>query len=679
MIDFFQKSLRNKLLVVLIVVGFIPFVSLLVYTLFLSEAKIVNKTISQQLERTKVVIELIDSHINSLEKEVEFLSSLDLMDDILVDDIDKRISRLLIKKYTDLGLDISLMATSANEIVIASSDVDSLFKKIDMSFIKKNQKYYIHEKELYIYSKVYASFDRTKELGYLILKYNLDNLDMYLTHQNSIHSFMINPVNSLIVGEELSLKLRFDKNEESFIGEKYVVVYEKMGSILQEWYIVYAVDKSTALEFLYDFIRFMLYISVLIFIIIIITAIKYSKNIVKPIEDLTAITNNITKTHNYSVELKIDTKDEIEVLSNSFNKMLQTTSAALESLEEENKLRLKRFVQLIEVFNTIIQTKTEDECINTSIKEIKKLTNKEDLYFHRNSSVSLDTLSIALYVTDFEHDTKHYFGSIELGLEKFEDINEENFYNSIATMITLQLDRIRLIQRTLSASNAKSAFISNMSHELRTPLNAIIGFSQYLIAYEELSDDQQDTVSNIESSAHYLLGMINEILDIAKIEAGKMEAYMQESNILELVQSCCEMLQPLAFEKGLSLTLEHEDFKNIRYKTDPKLFKQVLINLLSNAIKFTEKGSIEVSVKSDENFLSVSVKDTGIGIAEEDINKLFNDFTQVENVMQKKHKGTGLGLSLSKKIANILDGDVIIKSKGLGEGIEAVFSIKVNY
>ncbi len=679
MIDFFQRSLRNKLLLALIAIGFLPFISLLIYTLFLSEAKIVNKTISEQLNRTKVVIELIGSHINSVEKEVEFLSSLDLMDDLLVDDIDKRISRLLTKKYSDLNLDITLIAINKSAIAVAASDVNILFKKMEFPFLKGNSGNFIKGKELYIYSKIYASFDRTTELGYLVLRYSLDNLDTYLTHQNSIHSFMINPISKKIVGEELSLNLQITKKEDSYIGERYMVVYEKMSSTLKDWYIVYAVDKKIALEFLYDFIRFMLYISVVIFAIIIFTAIKYSKNIVKPIEDLTAITDTITNTHNYSVELKIDTKDEIETLTRSFNDMLKTTSSALQSLEDENKLRLKRFVQLIEVFNTIIQTKTEDECINISIEEIKKLTDKEDLYFHRNNSVSLDKLSIALYVSDFENDTKQYFGSIELGLEKFEDINEENFYNSIATMITLQLDRIRLIQRTLSASNAKSAFISNMSHELRTPLNAIIGFSQYLLAYEELSDDQQDTVANIESSAHYLLGMINEILDIAKIEAGKMEAHFEDVDIVELVKSSFEMLQPLASEKDLYLELEYENFNNVLYTTDPKMFKQILINLISNSIKFTENGTIKVILTSDNHILSLSVKDTGIGIDKEDISKLFNDFTQVENVMQKKHKGTGLGLSLSKKMANILGGDVVIKSEGKGKGVEAIFFIKINY
>lgn len=419
----------------------------------------------------------------------------------------------------------------------------------------------------------------------------------------------------------------------------------------------------------------MFYISIPIFLIIIFISIKYAKGIVKPIEDLTSTTDDITNNQNYSVQLPVNSQDEIAILTNSFNDMLKTTHYALDKLEEENKLRLKRFIQLIEVFNTIIQTKSEDECINTSIEQIKLLTNEKDLSFIKETVGNLNNPHISLYVTDFENNTKSYFGSIELGLDNLDDKNEQKFYNSIGVMITLQLDRIRLIQRTMSASRAKSAFISNMSHELRTPLNAIIGFTQFMITYEELTDDQQDTMANIESSAQYLLSMINEILDIAKIEAGKMEAHFEDVNILELVNSTHNMLMPLASDKNLDFKLITKNFTDKDYKTDSKMFKQIVVNLISNSIKFTQSGFVTIDLYNDANNIIVKVQDSGIGIAEDDIKRLFNDFTQVENVMQKKHKGTGLGLSLSKKMANILNGDVILKSDGIGFGTTSMFSI----
>ncbi|MDO9266316.1 MAG: ATP-binding protein, partial [Sulfurimonas sp.] len=415
----------------------------------------------------------------------------------------------------------------------------------------------------------------------------------------------------------------------------------------------------------------------IIFILIIYMSIKQSRDIVKPIEELTATTDYITKTQNYSAQLNVNSQDEIATLTHSFNNMLKTTYSALQTLEEENKLRLKRFTQLIEVFNTIIQTKSEDECMDVSMQEIKKLTHKENLHFTKDQNRASDKECTNLYVSDFENDEKIYFGSIELGIESFEDKNEQDFYNSIASMITLQLDRIRLIERTTSASKAKSAFISNMSHELRTPLNAIIGFAQFMIEYEELNEDQKDTVGNIESSAQYLLSMINEILDIAKIEAGKMEAHIENVNILDIVQNSLNMLSPLAKDKNIKFDFIFDNFENKKYQTDPQMFKQIVVNLISNAIKFTQQGSIQLELYNENHNLHVKVKDSGIGISEDDMKHLFNDFTQLENVMQKSHKGTGLGLSLSKKMANILGGDVTLKSDGIGHGTISTFSLQI--
>lgn len=676
MFDFYQKSLRNKLLVIFMAIGFLPFLTLLLYTIYLSETKIVDKIVIEQHDRTQSVLKLIDNHLASLNKEVNFLSSLDLMDDLLADDIDKRVSRLLSQKTSDFNLDLKLMSINMQGIISASSDNEDLFQKFNIQKLSQDSGKYIENKNLYIYSKIKASFDKNKELGYLILEYNLDNLDNYLTHQNSIHSYIVNSKNSLTIGENLSFKLDFTQNKNSIINSEHVIVYNEISSIMKDWYIVYAVDKSVALVFLYDFIRFTLYISVFIFAFIIYISIRYSKGIVKPIEELTRVTDKITKTQDYSSKLEISSKDEISILTHSFNQMIQTTSLALNKLQEENKLRLQRFTQLIEVFNTIIQTKSEDECIKISVKEISKLTNRNDLYFIQKQKTIIDKEFAELYVSDFEHDTKVYFGSIALEINKFEDKNEEDFYNSIASMIALQLDKIRLIKHTLSASSAKSAFIRNMSHELRTPLNAIMSFTQYLISYEELSDDQLDTVANIEKSAQYLLEMINEILDIAKIEAGKMEAFPKDVNILELVQNSCDMLSPLAADKNLEFEFFFHNFQNVIYKTDPKMFQQIVLNLLSNAIKFTQEGKIAVELSNDDKYIYVTIKDNGIGISQEDIKFLFYDFTQLENSMHKTHKGTGLGLSLSKKMAKILNGDIELKSVGLGFGTTVIFKIQ---
>ena len=570
MFDFFNKSLKNRLFTIFVGIGLLPFITLLIYIMYLSETKLVNQIVLEQFEQTNTAIKRIDDHINSLRKEVSFLSSLDLMDDILADDIDKRISRLLTKKADDLNIDITFLVLTCNSSVIASSDKKYLQKNLSLNIQSSSKNsFFLDKNTLYINSNIYASFDKNKELGHLVLKYNLQNLSSYLPNSNGVNSYIVNKHKKLIVGDETPLLDKFIKKSNTFIDDNYVVVYKEMLSVLDDFYFVYAVDKNIALEFLYDFTSFMFYMSVLIFIFIIYISLKQSKNIIKPIEELTQLTKNITTTHNYSSRLLTNSQDEIAILTKSFNQMIETTSKALNDLEKENKL----------------------------------------------------------------------------------------------------------LKKTMSASDAKSAFISNMSHELRTPLNAIIGFSQYLITYEDLSDDQVDTVANIESSALYLLNMINEILDIAKIEAGKMIAYKQDVDILSVLQNSYDMLSPLAYDKELEFEFISNNYKLESFNTDPKMFQQIVVNLISNAIKFTQVGTITLEVYNTNETLFVCVKDTGVGIAQEDMKKLFKDFIQLNNDLQIENKGTGLGLSLSKKMAKILGGTIEIQSQGVREGTKAIFKI----
>jgi len=171
--------------------------------------------------------------------------------------------------------------------------------------------------------------------------------------------------------------------------------------------------------------------------------------------------------------------------------------------------------------------------------------------------------------------------------------------------------------------------------------------------------------------------MINDILDIAKIEAGKMDPNFERVAILPLIQNSIDMLRPLAEKKKITLEFINQIDRDTMIQTDMKMYKQILVNLISNAIKFTpEGGEIRVMLYRKDNRLCLKVIDNGIGISQENLNKLFSDFTQVENVMQKKHKGTGLGLSLSRKMAEILWGDVQLESEGEGQGSVATFCIK---
>ena len=210
----------------------------------------------------------------------------------------------------------------------------------------------------------------------------------------------------------------------------------------------------------------------------------------------------------------------------------------------------------------------------------------------------------------------------------------------------------------------KSVFLASMSHELRTPLNSVIGFTGILLMgmTGDLNDEQKKQLTIVKNSAEYLLSLINDILDISKIEAGKVELFPEEFYLNEVVKELTEPLVPVARGKGLELIVNIPEPVNVFH--DKRRVKQILTNLLSNAIKFTYRGSVTVSARvSEENKLEIRVTDTGIGIRKEDMGKLFQPFQQVGTELTKKYEGTGLGLYLTAKLAVLLGGSVSATSE----------------
>jgi signal transduction histidine kinase len=220
----------------------------------------------------------------------------------------------------------------------------------------------------------------------------------------------------------------------------------------------------------------------------------------------------------------------------------------------------------------------------------------------------------------------------------------------------------------------KSDFLATMSHELRTPLNAIIGFSEVLESIASLDDKQKRYVKNIQTSGKVLLEMINDILDLAKIESGKMEVRLSDFSIAPVLSAQCDMARPLTERKNIDLEMHFEPGMPDMFQDQAKV-QQILNNLLSNAIKFTpEGGRIVVSaVPGGPNQLVLQVADTGVGIAEEDRVAIFEKFRQGKSVlsggdaMTREYSGTGLGLSIVKELCKLLGGEISLESE-LGKG-----------
>ena len=231
---------------------------------------------------------------------------------------------------------------------------------------------------------------------------------------------------------------------------------------------------------------------------------------------------------------------------------------------------------------------------------------------------------------------------------------------------TQELEAAKLIAE--AANRTKSEFLANMNHELRTPLTAIIGFSSVLLEklFGTLNDKQEQYVKGIHKCGYQQLNLINDLLDLAKIEAGREELDIVTLSVEPICQDCLAVIREQAITRGLELLLEIAPDVTI-CNADERRLRQILLNLLSNAVKFTEYGFVKLKVEKKSGFINFAVIDTGIGIAPEDQPKLFHTFQQVGSDRDRQRQGTGLGLALSRNLARLHGGDIRLQSE-LGKG-----------
>ena len=272
--------------------------------------------------------------------------------------------------------------------------------------------------------------------------------------------------------------------------------------------------------------------------------------------------------------------------------------------------------------------------------------------------------------------------------ERVVEVHAEVVLDPSGTVIALtgavnDVTRDKVIQRQLEdekrkaerASRAKSEFMANMSHELRTPLNAIIGFSEVMRRemFGELGDNRyRDYAASILESGNHLLGLINDILDLAKVEAGKYKLREEVVDVAAVVDQCLKTLSVSFDRKALSLIRAiPDDLPGL--SADRRVLQQILLNVLSNAVKFTDQGSVTVEVSCENEFL-IRIRDTGVGMAPNDISRAFEPFEQIESNAALSHEGTGIGLSLTKQLLEAHGGRLQLTSElGVGTTVEACF------
>jgi signal transduction histidine kinase len=228
-----------------------------------------------------------------------------------------------------------------------------------------------------------------------------------------------------------------------------------------------------------------------------------------------------------------------------------------------------------------------------------------------------------------------------------------------------------------TASQHKSQFLANMSHELRTPLNAILGYTELIVdrIYGEVPEKISDVLERVQKSGRHLLGLINDVLDLSKIEAGQLTLGVSEYSFGDVVQAVVSAVESLAAEKKLRMTVDVAADLPIG-QGDERRITQVLLNLVGNAIKFTEKGEVAVRVANSGGEFVVSVADTGPGIAEADRQKIFEEFQQVDSSPTRAKGGTGLGLAIARRIVEMHGGRIWVEST-VGKGSTFFFSVPV--
>lgn len=387
-----------------------------------------------------------------------------------------------------------------------------------------------------------------------------------------------------------------------------------------------------------------------------------------------------------------DEESNLRIFKNTFRKKYNVVTAlsaveGLKILENENidlilsdqrmpgmsgieflKLAFEKYPDL----NRILITAYSDyDILKDAVNEIKifqyieKPWNEDDIQGTIDSAIKIHRLQLENHKL-----TKNLIESNDELLKKNDELNLE-----IELHKKTQLELIKEKEYAERCDRLKSAFLANMSHEIRTPMNSIMGFLS-LIEDEELPDElKKEYMRIIQSSCSQLLHIIDDIIEISKIDTGNIELRMETFSLNTIMKRLYDrMLSPLK-NSSIELNLENllpED-KQMIY-SDPVRLEQILSHLLFNALKFTEKGQIQFGVIIEDEKMLFYVKDTGIGIAEENFEMIFNRFSQVENSMQRRHGGNGLGLAIAKAYVDKLGGKIWVESQ-LGKGSEFYFKL----
>jgi len=407
-------------------------------------------------------------------------------------------------------------------------------------------------------------------------------------------------------------------------------------------------------------------ISLLVLAICLIVASKASGVIEQRLENMM---DDVNKANLLIIEEKKNTEERMKQLLGSMDTMLLVTGLETDEVLFVNEKFMKDYN--VNVTDDLIGKKCWEimvdgftaRCNDCPKNEMKIYPETVNIREYRNMANGKSYRIISRLI-DWPDGTKVY-------LEQYDDITE---------LFEAQDDLRKARDAAQNANEAKSVFLANMSHEIRTPMNSIIGFTELAQAGEN-SHETSDFLQNIRVSADWLLNIINDILDISKIESGKIELENIPFNLLDVFEQCQSSITPIIAEKGLSLYCYTEPLPGKKMLGDPSRLRQILMNLLSNAVKFTNVGMIKLlasilKVEGKRAFVRFEAKDSGIGISPEKMDSIFKPFEQADDSVTRRFGGTGLGLTITKNIIEMMGGELLVRSE---VGIGSTFSFELQF
>lgn len=668
LVQWVRAHLTAKLLILIFIIAVVPYAAVLWYS-YISEQKLhTEKLLLEHREQMQKSVTAINTHFEQLYREIVFLAESEVMEAILERDKARRIERLLSRYEKIYDVRVKLLIIGSDETVVASTDpaergLPYVYFPQFKSGLGDQYPRTVSEKVMLLDTPIHSAEMPERTIGYLIMEYQLSNLERFTFSDPEAATALLNKTSMKVMG---STHVPFGVNaqrEQTQKNRDAIWMSATLAPMLPHWRLLYKIKQPEQDVAVQEFERLMFWMLLLGIFLIALAAYWVSHSVVRPLVLLQRRAAEMVGSQEYGRTVQVESDDEIGQLAITFNTVAAEIQDAFEQLRRENFFRLKRLTQMIGLFSRLLRTDKESECLKVALGQLNLIAPEYNVRFSRFSH---NKELPSLYVYDFDHDTLKYYGSLIIPEGLVEE--EQAFFRAIASMIAARIEQIRAFDRLHRDAAAKTAFISHLSHDLRTPLHAIMSQTQYLIGYGKLPTADMERVGAIENSAQQLLGMINDLLDLARLEAGRYEPELETisgTEVVEMVFEVISLLKPLAEQKELTLEpCEHIPEGSI--VADRRFLRQIILNLLSNAVKYTDRGSIICRFEAMEEVLCLIVEDTGRGMSPETLQHVFEPFVQSEG--EDRARGSGLGLALSRRFAQLFGAELVLFSDGLGQG-----------